>query len=403
MISKEANPIGSKPYYPGITGFASPQERKSRGVTLEAFEKLNQRHKIYSPQPMKFEGYSSFPRPLSRPYINKMHHFDINNIEVPKAAYTQRYLSGKNEEYSTINKSEKFIRNNLGIKHLTASVSLIKKPKVDHEKLRHSVQEKLKEHNVRPRILEQSNVKGEFPYRMQGDGRGKAELRKEIKQGKFKITRDVGKIVALKHILDMNDQGTMVHGRVLTKPNEPKKPVEKPVVPTTRLIPENLNEASRKLFQKYLALSPEEEEIEKNPSKEALFKSLTNKYDCSPTRRRMTIFNLSKGHFVDNYAIKKKYEETHVKQFMPQNYAQFTKMQQLPEMPDEEALNDKKKVDEVAETIEKIKSAKENNILFDKPLDESDISEVKDPLLINRCKSDRFMETTMNKFKIDSE
>ena len=53
---------------------------------------------------------------------------------------------------------------------------------------------------------------------MQGDSRGVAELRKEIRKGKYKFSRDVGKLVALKHILDNNEQGIMVHGRNLQSP-----------------------------------------------------------------------------------------------------------------------------------------------------------------------------------------
>ena len=53
--------------------------------------------------------------------------------------------------------------------------------------------------------------------------------------------------------------------------------------------------------------------------------------------------------------------------------------------------------------IKKIKSIQENNVLFEHEQEESELSEVKDPLILDRCKSDRFLKTTMDQFKIDSE
>lgn len=84
--------------------------------------------------------------------------------------------------------------------------------------------EKLKENRVRNFIVNQKDIDGLYPYKMMGDGRGIAELKKQVKQGKFKITRDVGKIVALKHIVDQNLEGEKIHGRVLNSPVIPKKP-----------------------------------------------------------------------------------------------------------------------------------------------------------------------------------
>ena len=199
-----------------ITGVASSAERKHKDADDDIFHQAQRRELVYSPQPNKFEGYSWFPRPASRPYNNKLQYFEANVIKVPSEIFTGKLLNKSNE--STLrNNSASFLTNNIGVSHLTGASSSLKAISNKAEFIK-ELDSKLKLNKVRRFIINQNTVHGEHPYKRSGDGNGIAELRKEIKQGKFKITKDVGKIVALKHIFERNSHGTMVHGRNLKSP-----------------------------------------------------------------------------------------------------------------------------------------------------------------------------------------
>ena len=181
-------------------------------------EKSINKENIYSPQPNKFEGYNYFPRPASRPYVNKLQYFEASAMKIPSEIFTERLLNKSNE--NTIrNGSLSFLTNNVGVSHLTGAHSWLKMSK-DKNKIIQEIDSKLKLNKVKKFIINKNSVNGEHPYKMQGDGRGLAELRQEIKQGNFKVTKDVGKVVALKHIFDRNNSGIMIHGRNLKTPTE---------------------------------------------------------------------------------------------------------------------------------------------------------------------------------------
>jgi hypothetical protein len=319
---------------------------------------------------------------------------DTHNLPLPKPTITS-FLNDKNKALGELDQP------NVGVTHLTKPMKTMGKE--GFERLRMEVERSLKENKVKDYIVRQQKVDGQLAYRMQGDGRGFTELKKEVKMGKYKISRDVGKVVALKHILDQNLAGEKVHGRQLKEPNSIKTFKKKEV----REVREHSNEAAEKIFKKYLDQDSDSDEFETNPKKKNLMNSLGNKFNNDPTRRRMTKFIINKGEFVDNYAIKKKFEHTHLKGFLTTDFKNFTKPLPMPEIKKEEEegkQKDKKKDDNEEDRMKRqIKLIQENNVLFEQEQDESELSEVKDPLILDRCKSDNFLKTTMNQFKIDSE
>ena len=87
----------------------------------------------------------------------------------------------KRNQNSIRNDSIAFKTNNVGVNHLTGSLSFIKRPKEERNHLLSELSLKLNENNVKNYIMKQNNIDGELPYIMKGDSRGIAELRKEIK------------------------------------------------------------------------------------------------------------------------------------------------------------------------------------------------------------------------------
>ena len=61
------------------TGIATSAERKLKDIDDDIFKEIEKKQNIYSPQPQKFEGYASFPRPVSKPM--SIFYFIINFFE----------------------------------------------------------------------------------------------------------------------------------------------------------------------------------------------------------------------------------------------------------------------------------------------------------------------------------
>ena len=123
----------------------------------------------------------------------------------------------------------------------------------------------------------------------------------------------------------------------------------------------------------------------------------------------MTKFKITKGGFVDNYAIKDKFINTWMNPFMSIDFSQFTKPIEIPKSPPEAVIDpaktkDKeKKKEEVLPNDDQNKKLKENNVLFEKDQDETSLSEVQDPLIQDNRKSQQFLSTKLKQFEIDSK
>ncbi|CAI2366207.1 unnamed protein product [Moneuplotes crassus] len=115
----QSNGQNLKKYKPGITGFVNAHTRKRIvGKEKEGLHSLGITLNHYVPQPNKFEGYSSFPRPVSRPYVNKAEFFKMNVLKKPKGLKQDKFLSIKNKSMNR--KDENYKSNNVGTTFLTA-------------------------------------------------------------------------------------------------------------------------------------------------------------------------------------------------------------------------------------------------------------------------------------------
>ena len=124
----------------------------------------------------------------------------------------------------------------------------------------------------------------------------------------------------------------------------------------------------------------------------------------------MTKFNIIKGGFVDNYAIKSKYFESKMNPFMTMDFSQFTRPLPVPETPAEAVPEspppkgkDKQKKEDLEPKEDPLKKIKENNVLFEGEQDDSELSEINDPLIQGQQKSKQFLSTKMRQFQLDSE
>lgn len=75
-----------------------------------------------------------------------------------------------------------------------------------------------------------------------------------------------------------------------------------------------------------------------------------------------------------------------MKPFMSLEFSSFTKLEPLDEALNAEPEDPKQKrsVEDIAAAEKKIKDIKNNNMLFENDLDESALSEVQDPLILDR-------------------
>jgi hypothetical protein len=105
-----------KKYLPGVTGFYTAKQRKEKLNTKLDTDVLNFKVPNYIPQPNKFEGYTNFPRPLSRSYVNKTAYFKNNVMKVPKSLITKPFLNKHNNFIS--NKDKNFRTNNVGTSYM---------------------------------------------------------------------------------------------------------------------------------------------------------------------------------------------------------------------------------------------------------------------------------------------
>ena len=120
-----------KKFVPGVTGQVSKQQRMLKTKINLKIDSIETNPKAYIPQPTKFEGYSNFPRPASKPYTNKLEYFKSNVIKVPKTLAKNRFLNShnrgvmKSDISSTLNHDVQRIssssKNNVGISYMTAS------------------------------------------------------------------------------------------------------------------------------------------------------------------------------------------------------------------------------------------------------------------------------------------
>lgn len=109
-----------KKYLPGVTGFYSAKQRKETIHSKLDTDVLNFRVQNYIPQPTKFEGYSNFPRPLSRAYVNKTAYFKNSVLKEPKSLITKPFLNKHNNFIS--NKDKNFRTNNVGASFMSATM-----------------------------------------------------------------------------------------------------------------------------------------------------------------------------------------------------------------------------------------------------------------------------------------
>lgn len=89
--------------------------------------------KNYIPQPTKLEGYTSFPRPLSRPYVNKAEYFKSNVLKEPKPLIKKEFMNTHNN--FVFNKDHNFKSNNVGVSYMTASLMSMSQSQETREKV----------------------------------------------------------------------------------------------------------------------------------------------------------------------------------------------------------------------------------------------------------------------------
>ena len=92
---------------------------------------MNRKPNIYSPQTSKFEGYTGFPRPVSRPYYNRNKFDNHNVVGIPKHIY-RGLVAAENMSDTEIKKNKtQFVTGNVGVSHLTANLVMMKKIRPD--------------------------------------------------------------------------------------------------------------------------------------------------------------------------------------------------------------------------------------------------------------------------------
>ena len=184
-----SNGSNMRRFYPRVTGFANQKQRMNKTNINLKVESLKNEVSAYVPQPTKFEGYSNFPRPLSRPYTNKMGQFKAQVVKVPKSVFRDKFMDSKN---NFVYKNDKnFKTNNVGVSYLTSSFA-----------------------SMTQSVSTRKTVINDF---------GSSKLIKSmVKNSYSKQSKNsnnaLGRVIKLQHALSNNTFGDTVHGRKLTMP-----------------------------------------------------------------------------------------------------------------------------------------------------------------------------------------
>jgi len=176
-----SNGSNIKKFRQGITGFASAVRRKELVGKDLGVAVLKQNNNNYIPQPTKFEGYSNFPRPMSRPYVNKISFFKSNVMKIPKPLVKDKFMNTHND--FVFKTDEGFRHNNVGLSYMTGQFSSMSQSQ-----------------NARATVLT--------------DFRNSKILKSKMK----KNDKSLSKVVQLQEALEKNEMGGTIHGRMLRKP-----------------------------------------------------------------------------------------------------------------------------------------------------------------------------------------
>ncbi len=172
-----------------MTGFGSAEERNkyAKGKKTSATSP-HSGMEVYKPQPTKFEGYFNFPRPLSKPYVNKTQFFKMSVLKKPKPLVKNKFLNKKNNLLQR--RDQNYRSNNVGTSFLTGK-------RVRQTKSQQNKREVIRD--LKNSKLMKSVANNEDPAALRG------------KKGV------IDKVLSLQKAITNNDE-TLVHGRVLQKP-----------------------------------------------------------------------------------------------------------------------------------------------------------------------------------------
>ncbi|CAI2371619.1 unnamed protein product [Moneuplotes crassus] len=230
---------------------------------------------------------------------------------------------------------------------------------------------------------------------------GEAKALFEIRKNEnYKIQMKHEKSKTIKNYLDYN---TDVNKSVklfpkISKPRKAKEQLKKvkSVSPERKY---HTSKAAEEIYQKYLN-NKKEEDFNKSKRNMNWLKTLTNQFKDSPTRKRINTFRIGKGKLIPNYSIHNKFSQTQFKSFMSLDYGDFAQPESLEQIIAEKEEQVKRTVDEEKAIEKRYNEVKANNTLFEDEADESDLSEVNDPLIKEGKKSTEFLQYKLKDFML---